>query len=56
MSSACFVSSHLTLVPESAARGLGFALTQVLTGVAAGTSPHPQGRQAVTAHAHWVKF
>ena len=25
-------------------------------GVAAGTSPHPQGRQAVTAHAHWVRF
>ena len=24
--------------------------------VAAGTSPHPQGRQAVTAHAHWVRF
>ena len=25
-------------------------------GVAAGTSPHPQGRQAATAHAHWVRF
>ena len=25
-------------------------------GVASRTSPHPQGCQAATAHAHWVRF
>ena len=35
---------------------LPFASDLMSGGVAAGTSPHPQGRQAVIAHAHWVRF